>query len=106
VTITVEAGLGGALKAIRDALRDRNGAFNAANGRLENEKRDIADDKAALETRSEVYYNQLLKTFTGDGAAGLRLQGDADLSRAASEDVDQRPRLKPAALISEIGRRG
>jgi flagellar hook-associated protein 2 len=65
VSITVEAGLGGALKAIRDVLRDRNGAFNAANGRLENEKRDIADDKAALETRSEVYYNQLLRTFTG-----------------------------------------
>ncbi len=63
-TVTVEAGLGGALKSIRDALRDRNGAFSAANGRLENEKRDIADDKAALETRSEQYYNQLLKTFT------------------------------------------
>jgi flagellar hook-associated protein 2 len=64
VTVTIEAGLGGALKAIRDALRDRNGAFNAAGGRLETEKRDIADDKAQLETRSGQYYNQLLKTFT------------------------------------------
>jgi flagellar hook-associated protein 2 len=64
VTLTIEAGLGGALKAIRDALRDRNGAFTTANTRLETEKRDIADDKAALETRSEQYYNQLLKTFT------------------------------------------
>ncbi|HZG47555.1 MAG TPA: flagellar filament capping protein FliD [Allosphingosinicella sp.] len=64
VTLTIEAGLGGALKAIRDALRDRNGAFTTANTRLESEKRDIADDKAALETRSEQYYNQLLKTFT------------------------------------------
>jgi flagellar hook-associated protein 2 len=64
VTVTIEAGLGGALKSIRDALRDRNGAFTAANGRLETEKRSIADDKAELETRSEQYYNQLLKTFT------------------------------------------
>jgi flagellar hook-associated protein 2 len=56
VTITIEAGLGGALKQIRDALRDRNGPFAAASA--------IADDKAVLETRSSQYYNQLLSTFT------------------------------------------
>jgi flagellar hook-associated protein 2 len=64
VTITVEAGLGGALKAIRDTLRDRNGPFAASNERLRKESTDIADDKAELEERSGQYYNQLLNTFT------------------------------------------
>jgi flagellar hook-associated protein 2 len=65
VTITIEAGLGGALKQIRDMLRDRNGPFAAANTRLQKESSAIAADKAALETRSQQYYNQLLNTFTG-----------------------------------------
>ncbi|HEY0116990.1 MAG TPA: flagellar hook protein, partial [Allosphingosinicella sp.] len=62
---TIEAGLGGALKQIRDMLRDRNGPFAAANTRLQKESSAIAADKAALETRSQQYYNQLLNTFTG-----------------------------------------
>ena len=64
VTITIEAGLGGALKQIRDFLRDRNGPFAAANARLEKEKTAIADDKSQLETRSTQYHDQLLTTFT------------------------------------------
>lgn len=64
VTITVEAGLGGALKAIRDALRDRNGPFAASNDRLRKEATGIADDKAEHETRSTAYYDRLLGTFT------------------------------------------
>jgi flagellar hook-associated protein 2 len=64
VTITIEAGLGGALKAIRDALRDRNGPFAATNDRLRKEATGIADDKAELESRSTAYYDQLLGTFT------------------------------------------
>ena len=63
-TITIEAGLGGALKSIRDALQDRNGPFAAARERLSKEKTAISDDEAALGTRSDQYYNQLLKTFT------------------------------------------
>lgn len=64
VTITVEAGLGGALKAIRDVLRDRNGPFAAASDRLQKEKNAIQDDQADVEERAASYYNQLLKTFT------------------------------------------
>lgn len=63
-TITVESGLGGALNAIRDMLRDRNGPFAAASDRLQKEKARIDDDRAAVEERSSAYYNQLLKTFT------------------------------------------
>lgn len=64
-TITIEAGLGGALKAIRDALRDRNGPFTTTTDRLTKEGRAIEDDAVKLEERSERYYNQLLTTFTG-----------------------------------------
>lgn len=63
-TITIEAGLGGALNAIRDILRDRNGPFAAASERLEKERVQIEDDQADVEERSSAYYNQLLKTFT------------------------------------------
>ena len=63
-TITIEAGLGGALKMIRDALRDREGAFAATNKRLSDEREDLADLKAVHEERAERYYNQMLGTFT------------------------------------------
>jgi flagellar hook-associated protein 2 len=63
-TITVDAGLGGALQAIRDALRAANGPFAGSQERLDAEAEKIADDREALETRSEKYYNQLLNTFT------------------------------------------
>ncbi len=64
VTITVEPGLGGALNSIRDALRDRTGAFATTSERLKKEASAIADDKALLEARSSKYYNQLLTNFT------------------------------------------
>ncbi|WP_129794303.1 flagellar filament capping protein FliD [Sphingosinicella sp. CPCC 101087] len=64
VTITVEAGLAGALKAVRDTLLGSGGPFASAKERLSDEADDIADDRIALETRSEKYYNQLLNTFT------------------------------------------
>jgi flagellar hook-associated protein 2 len=63
-TITIDPGLGGALQAIRDALRARGGAFAATGERLDKEADRIADDRAALETRSAKYYSQLLTTFT------------------------------------------
>ena len=62
-TITVEAGLGGALQAVRDTLLGSKGPFASAEDRLDAEAEDIADDRALLETRSEKYYNQLLNTF-------------------------------------------
>lgn len=64
VTITIEAGLGGALKMIRDALRDREGPFAATNKRLSDERDDIADLKSVHEERAQRYYNQMLGTFT------------------------------------------
>jgi flagellar hook-associated protein 2 len=63
-TVTVDAGLGGALKAIRDALRATTGPFASSEDRLEAEADKIADDRADMETRAEKYYNQLLNTFT------------------------------------------
>jgi flagellar hook-associated protein 2 len=64
VTVTIEPGLGGALQAIRDALRARTGPFAATQERLDKEKAAIADDLEALELRSDKYYDQLLGTFT------------------------------------------
>lgn len=64
VTITIEPGLGGALDSIRDGLRARKGPFAGTQARLSAEAKDIAEDRAALEMRSEKYYNQLLSTFT------------------------------------------
>jgi flagellar hook-associated protein 2 len=86
VTITVEAGLGGALKAIRDALRDRNGAFATANARLDVEKRELAEARTALQTRSEQYYNQLLKTFTA-------MERQVSASRATQSYLDQQIKM-------------
>jgi flagellar hook-associated protein 2 len=63
-TITVDAGLGGALQSIRDALRARGGAFASAQERLDKEADRIAEDREKLETSSTRYYNQLLTTFT------------------------------------------
>ena len=63
-TITVDAGLGGALQSIRDALRARGGAFASAQERLGSEADRIAADREKLETSSAKYYNQLLTTFT------------------------------------------
>ncbi len=63
-TITVDAGLGGALQSIRDALRARGGAFASAQERLNKEADRIAEDREKLETSSAKYYNQLLTTFT------------------------------------------
>lgn len=64
VTITIDPGLGGALDTIRDALRARSGPFAGTQARLSAEAKDIAEDREALEMRSEKYYNQLLSTFT------------------------------------------
>jgi flagellar hook-associated protein 2 len=63
-TITIDAGLGGALQLLRDSLRAANGPFVGSNDRLAAEAKTIAKDRDALETRSEKYYNQLLASFT------------------------------------------
>ncbi len=63
-TITIDAGLGGALQMLRDSLRAANGPFTSSSDRLSAEAKAIAKDREALETRSEKYYNQLLASFT------------------------------------------
>jgi flagellar hook-associated protein 2 len=63
-TITIDAGLGGALQSIRDALRAREGAFAGAQQRLGKEADRIAEEREKLELTSSKYYNQLLTTFT------------------------------------------
>ncbi|MGQ0659392.1 flagellar filament capping protein FliD [Sphingosinicella sp.] len=63
-TITIDAGLGGALQLLRDSLRAANGPFTGSSDRLAAEAKTIAKDRDALETRSEKYYNQLLASFT------------------------------------------
>jgi flagellar hook-associated protein 2 len=63
-TITIDPGLGGALQAIRDGLRARGGVFANTEAKLASEAGRIADERAALETRSEKYHDQLLSTFT------------------------------------------
>ncbi|MFC7499869.1 flagellar filament capping protein FliD [Enterovirga sp. GCM10030262] len=63
-TITIDSGIGGALQAIRDAVRASTGPFASAQDRLAEEAETIAEDRETLETRSETYYNQLVSSFT------------------------------------------
>ncbi|MDP8914173.1 MAG: flagellar filament capping protein FliD, partial [Pseudomonadota bacterium] len=63
-TVTVDPGLGGALQAIRDAVRARSGPVVSSQERLSAEAKQIAKDQRELEVRSKAYYDQLVKTFT------------------------------------------
>ena len=63
-TITIDAGLGGALQAIRNALRASDGPFAATQERLTKETKSITTAREAHERRSEAYYNQLVTSFT------------------------------------------
>jgi flagellar hook-associated protein 2 len=63
-TITVDAGLGGALQAIRDSVRARTGPIASAQDQLAKEAKSIADDRAKMESRATTYYNQLVASFT------------------------------------------
>lgn len=63
-TITVDAGLGGALKAIRDALRATNGPLAATQSGIDAEKKAVAEDRLKMEARLTVYHDQLVKSFT------------------------------------------
>ena len=63
-TVTVDPGLGGALQAIRDALRASTGALTTAQTRLKEEAEAIGEDKAEIEARSIAYRDQLVQSFT------------------------------------------
>jgi flagellar hook-associated protein 2 len=63
-TITVDPGLGGALQAIRDAIRARSGPVVKSQERLQAESKAIAADRVALEARAATRYDQLTRQFT------------------------------------------
>lgn len=62
--VTVDAGLGGALKAIRDSLRASGGLLDTVNAGLKSEKTRLADQRLKLETQQDSYKTQLTKSFT------------------------------------------
>lgn len=64
-TVTVDAGLGGALQAIRDALRGRGGPIASSQERLAAEAKSIAQARTAMEVRAAAYYEQLVASFAG-----------------------------------------
>jgi len=62
-TITVDAGLGGALQAIRDALRQSGGVLDSLSSQLTSEKTDLADQRTAMESAEDAYRTQLTNQF-------------------------------------------
>ena len=67
----------------------------SAKVRLKDEAEDIADDRASLEDALRGILQPAAQHLHRDGAAGVGVQGDAELSRSAGQDVDQRPGLIP-----------
>lgn len=63
-TVTVDFGLGGALQAIRDALLAAGGPLKSTQARLTAETKEISAARAALEERSTVYRDHLVRSFT------------------------------------------
>ncbi|WP_156680326.1 flagellar filament capping protein FliD [Sphingomonas profundi] len=62
-TITVDAGIGGALKAIRDALRGSDGPLATAQAAVKKETGQIADDRVKMEERVTAYSTRLTSAF-------------------------------------------
>lgn len=63
-TVTVDLGLGGALKAIRDALRAATGPLTGSQNRLTAEAKAIALDREKMEMRETAYEDRLTKQFS------------------------------------------
>jgi flagellar hook-associated protein 2 len=63
-SITVDLGLGGALQAIRDAVKDANGGIASAQKRLGDEAGLISKDRVILEARDLAYRAQLTQSFS------------------------------------------
>ncbi len=63
-TITVDAGIGGALKAIRDSLRGENGPLATAQAAAKKETSAIADDRQKMEARVTAYSDRLTTAFS------------------------------------------
>jgi len=63
-TITVDLGLGGALKQISDMLTSSSGPFAASTTRLKAETTKLSDDRAKMESRETAYRQRLTTQFT------------------------------------------
>jgi flagellar hook-associated protein 2 len=63
-TVTVDLGLGGALKAIRDQLLANGGPIKSAQARFAKETAAIGDDKALATARADAYRERLVRSFT------------------------------------------
>jgi len=62
-TLTIDPGLAGTVKAIRDALFALNGPLTMSNERLRDDAEDIADDRAAMDARTTAYRDRLVSTY-------------------------------------------
>lgn len=63
-TVTVDLGLGGALKAISDLLTSSSGPFASSTSRLKQQAKDLASDRVKMESRETKYENQLVRQFS------------------------------------------
>ncbi|HWL46465.1 MAG TPA: flagellar filament capping protein FliD [Sphingomonadaceae bacterium] len=63
-TLTVDPGLGGALQAIRDALRASTGALTTSQNSAAAEAKRIADDRLKMEATVTAYHDRLVAQFT------------------------------------------
>ena len=63
-TITVDAGLGGALQAIRDQLKATNGPLFNSYSSASAEAKELAKSRTAMEARDATYTKQLSNSFT------------------------------------------
>lgn len=62
--VTVDLGLGGALKAISDLLTASSGPFATSTSRLKSEATQIATNRAKVEEREKAYAERITKQFT------------------------------------------
>lgn len=63
-TITIEPGLGGALKSIRDRLRATTGPLQGLSDALATQAKAIAADRTTMETNTDAYAARLQTTFS------------------------------------------
>ncbi|MGE3746352.1 MAG: flagellar hook protein, partial [Sphingomonadaceae bacterium] len=63
-TVTIDLGLGGALKAISDMLTSSTGPFSSSSSRLKKQASDLADDRVKMESREDKYHDQLVRQFS------------------------------------------
>ena len=63
-TVTVEAGVAGAVEAIRTALRSAKGGWTTTQQRLTNETKAIADDRAKLDKAIATYSERLVRNYS------------------------------------------